>query len=214
MKLGNNLYNRVLVILYTLVFIWSAIKPKEYYVWILEISGVIFILAIYAYFFRKIKFTNTTNTWFLIAACLMTIGAHYSFPNVPGFNYITDIFGKGRNNFDKFGHLVQGVLPVLIAREVIMKMNVIRNFSWINFFSFCVAFTVSGLYELVEWFCIILFGDNQFTFDMLGTQGYVWDAQTDMLCALIGAVLTILFGQKHLVSISDSVHLSMQENRL
>jgi len=138
---------------------------------------------------------------------MISVGAHYSFPNVPIFNDIKDLFGMERNNFDKLGHLVQGILPVLIAREVIIKKNIIRNFFWINFFSFCVAITVSGMYEIFEWFFIVVFGDNQYTFDVLGTQGYIWDSQTDMLFALIGAVLTILFGHKHLVSISASVQL-------
>jgi putative membrane protein len=214
MKPGNNLYNRVLIILYTLVFIWSSIFPKEYYVWMLEISGVIFIILIYIYFYKKIKFTNTTNFWAFIAACLISVGAHYSFPNVPVFNDIKDLFGMERNNFDKLGHLVQGILPVLISREVIVKKNIIRNFFWINFFSFCVAMTVSGMYEIFEWFFIIVLGDNQYTSDVLGTQGYIWDSQSDMLFALIGAVLTILFGHKHLASISDSTHMPNQGNRL
>lgn len=194
-------YTRILILLFLLIFIWSAIKPKDYYVWLLEILGVVFIVIVYALFSFKIQFTNTTNTWAFIGACLIAVGAHYSFPNVPGFNGIKGVFEMDRNNFDKLGHIVQGILPVLISREVLVKKKIIRDFFWINFFSFCVAITVSALYELVEWLFIIVFGDNRFTFDVLGTQGYIWDAQSDILCALIGAVFTILFGYKHLLSI-------------
>lgn len=194
-------YTKILILLFLVVFIWSAIKPKEYYVWLFEIFGVVFIAAVYTIFYFRINFSNTTNTWAFIGACLITIGAHYSFPDVPGFNGIKGVFEISRNNFDKLGHIVQGILPVLISREVLVKKKVIQDLFWINFFAFCVAITVSALYELVEWLFIIVFGDNGFTSDVLGTQGYVWDAQSDILCAVIGALLTIILGHKHLTSI-------------
>lgn len=197
-------YSRILILLFLIVFIWSAIEPKEYSVWLFEISGVIFIVAVYIFFQIKINFSNTTNTWVFIGACLIAVGAHYSFPDVPGFNGINGIFKLDRNNFDKLGHIVQGILPVLISREVLVKKEVIKDFFWINFFSFCVAITVSALYELVEWLFIIVFGNNHFTYDVLGTQGYVWDAQSDILCALVGALLVTLFGRKHLLTLTNS----------
>lgn len=194
-------YIRILTILFIAVFIWSAIKPQDYFVWLLEISGVIFIISVYAFFHKKIQFTKTTSTWFFIAICLITIGAHYSFPNVPFFDNTRGLFGFERNNYDKLGHIVQGILPVLVSREILVKRNIVQDIYWISFLSFCIAIAISGLYELVEWLFIILFGDNNYTFDVLGTQGYVWDAQSDILCALIGAVLTIVLGHKHLLSI-------------
>ncbi len=196
-------YTRFLILLFSLVLIWSAIDPKDYSVWLLEISGVIFIVAVYIFFQIKINFSKTTNTWVFIGACLITIGAHYSFPNVPVFNGIDGLFEPNRNNFDKLGHVVQGIIPVLIAREILVKNKVMKDIFWINFLSICVAVTVSALYELIEWLFIIVLGDNRFTSDVLGTQGYFWDAQSDILCALIGAVLTIFLGRKHLLSITE-----------
>ena len=197
-------YTKILILLFFFIFIWSAIKPKEYYVWLLEILGVVFIVGVYIFFYFRINFSNTTNTWAFIAACLIAIGAHYSFPDVPGFSGIKGVFEIDRNNFDKLGHIVQGILPVLISREVLVKKKVIQDFFWINFFSFCIAITVSALYELVEWLFIIVFGDNRFTSDVLGTQGYIWDSQSDILCALIGAVLAIFLGRKHLINLLNS----------
>ena len=175
-------------------------------VWLLEMSGVLFMVLVYSIIHKILNFSKLTNLWFFIGICLITIGAHYSFPNVPLFENTTDLFGENRNNYDKIGHVVQGIVPVLMSWEVLVKYNVLRNTWWISLFSFCVAITVSALYELVEWLFIYVFGNNAYTFDVLGTQGYVWDAQSDMLCAFIGAILTILIGRPHLNKLLKKQH--------
>jgi len=197
--LNKKYYPKYLLGLYVALFLWSGIQPKDYHVWLLEIIGVIFLIAVYIFFYKKIRFSGVTNAWFFIAASLITIGAHYSFPNVPVFENLQGTFGVERNDFDKLGHVVQGILPVLISWEVLVKNRVVKNFYWINFLSLNIALSVSAFYELFEWLFILVLGDNSYTYDVLGTQGYIWDAQTDMLCALIGAVLTILIGRRHLL---------------
>lgn len=201
MWFSKETYIKILKVLYIAIFIWSAIAPKDYSIWILEIVGVIITILFYYYFNKSIQFSTTTNTWFFISVCLMTIGAHYSFPDVPIFDQMKGWFGIERNNYDKIGHLVQGILPVLISREVLVKKSITSDIYWNNLISFCVAMTVTAVYELVEWLFIILFGDNNYTYDVLGTQGYIWDAQSDMLFAMIGALLAIFLGHKHLVAI-------------
>lgn len=201
MRLEKTTSVKILTILFIALLVWSVIEPYDYFVWLLEISGVIFIISVYIYFNKSIQFTLTTNIWFFIAVCLITIGAHYSFPKMPLFDNAMRLFGSERNNYDKLAHVVQGVLPVLISWEVFVKKKVVHDIYWIYFLSFCIAVTVSGLYELVEWLFIILFGDTSYTSDVLGTQGYIWDAQTDILFAVIGAMLTIILGRKHLLSI-------------
>lgn len=187
------------IFLFLAVFIWSAIRPQYFTVWLLEISGVILLTSVYLFYDRKIQFSLITHTMFFIGMCLISIGAHYSFPEVPIMDGFRGVFKSERNNYDKIGHLFQGILPVLISWEIFVKKRVVQDRLWINFLSFCIAISVSGVYELIEWLFIILFGDNGFTYNVLGTQGYVWDAQSDMLSALIGAMLVILFGQRHLV---------------
>jgi len=207
MWFGKERYLTILKVLYLAVFIWSAIAPKDYSIWFLEIVGVIFIILLYVYFYKSIRFSITTNTWFFIAVCLITIGAHYSFPDVPLFDHLKGCFGMERNNYDKLGHLVQGILPVLISREVLVKKNITKDIYWNNLISFCVAMAVTSVYELIEWLFIVLFGDNNYTSDVLGTQGYIWDAQSDMLFAMIGALLAIFLGHKHLVALRRTANV-------
>ena len=194
-------YIRTLMILYAIIFIWSAISPKDYAIWFLEILGVFFIISVYAFHNKNIQFTSLTNTWFFIAVSLITVGAHYSFPDVPIFDQFKGWYGIERNNYDKLGHLVQGVLPILLSQEVLVKKRVTTNLYWNNFLSFCVAMSVTAVYELIEWLFILLLGNNEYTNDVLGTQGYIWDAQSDMLMACIGAILTIVFTRKHFLNL-------------
>ncbi len=210
--LKAGLYRKILAAAYIALFIWSAVHPKDYNVWLLEIVGVVFMVAVYLFFDHRIKFSGLTNTWFFIGACLITIGAHYSFPDVPLFDYLKNISGADRNNYDKLGHLVQGVLPVLISWEVLVKEKVATKRSWINFLSLNIALSVSAFYELFEWLFVAIFGNNSYTSDVLGTQGYIWDSQSDMLCALIGAIMTIIIGRKFLQRLISLHQLSDHVN--
>ena len=117
------------------------------------------------------------------------IGGHYTYAEVPLFDSLRDIFGFTRNNYDKVGHFVQGFVPALIAREIIIRKNIINSASWQSFFiiTFCLAF--SAFYELIEWWVALL--SEEATEAFLGTQGYTWDTQSDMGWALLGAVLAL-----------------------
>lgn len=197
----KNTYVRILVACYALIFVWSAISPKDYAVWFLEILGVFFLIALYLYHNKQVQFTPLTNTWFFIAMAFITVGAHYSFPDVPLFDQVKGWYGMERNNFDKVGHIVQGILPVLIAREILVKKVFVKEYFWNNVIAFSVAMSVTAIYELIEWSFIVLLGDNDYTFDVMGTQGYIWDAQSDMLMAMIGALLTIALTKKHFLNL-------------
>ncbi len=199
----------ILAIAYIGLFTWSAITPLDYRIWGLEISGVVLLIVMHLLFSRKNDLTVTTHTWFFVGVSLITVGAHYSFPNVPFFENYFDFFYPGRNNYDKLGHIVQGVVPVLISREILVRKNIVTKKAWINLLSFCVAMTVSGVYELFEWLFVLVLGENDFTDSLVGAQGYRWDAQSDILCALLGATLTILLGRRHLDSIIESVNQSV-----
>ena len=118
------------------------------------------------------------------------VGGHYTYAEVPLFDYLKDFFGSGRNNYDKVGHFAQGFVPALIAREIIIRKDVIRSPGWRSFFiiSFCLAF--SAFYELIEWWVAVASetGADEF----LATQGYIWDTQSDMGYALLGAIIGLL----------------------
>lgn len=183
----------ILIVLFGIILLWSAINPQDYFLWALEMAPVIIGIGLCIYFYRRQPFTLLTYTWCFIAASLMAIGAHYSFSEVPLFNLIKDTFNLSRNNYDKMGHIVQGILPVLISQEVFIRNRIVRSPQWINFLSVCIALSVAAAYELIEWSTILLGSDTRENF--LGMQGYAWDAQSDMLYALAGALLTLLFAK-------------------
>ena len=181
----------ILLALFGIQLIWSAINPKDYFLWILEVAPAVIGVGLCIYFYRRQPFTTITYIWCFIAASLMAIGAHYSYSEVPLFDLIQDTFELDRNNFDKLGHFVQGILPVLISQEVLIRNHVVRSTRWINFLSVCIALSVAAVYELIEWSTILFSSETSDNF--LGMQGYAWDAQSDMLYAFAGALLTLMF---------------------
>lgn len=124
------------------------------------------------------------------------VGGHYTYAEVPLFDWIRDATGGSRNNYDKIGHLAQGFIPAMIAREIIVRLALINGRTWMNFFIICFCLAFSAFYELIEWWVALLSGEDAEAF--LGTQGYVWDTQSDMGLALLGSILALrLLGRFH-----------------
>ena len=118
------------------------------------------------------------------------IGGHYTYAEVPLFDNLKDMFGFERNNYDKLGHFAQGFIPAMIAREIILRKQVIRGVAWQIFLIICVCLALSAFYELIEWWVAVAAGSSAEAF--LGTQGYVWDTQSDMMMALFGTISALL----------------------
>jgi putative membrane protein len=118
------------------------------------------------------------------------VGGHYTYAEVPLFDWIREAFGQARNNYDKVGHFAQGFVPAIIAREVIIRKSVVNGNGWRNFFIVCLCLALSAFYEFIEWWVALLSGESAEAF--LGTQGYVWDTQSDMLLAFMGSILALL----------------------
>jgi putative membrane protein len=184
----------ILLVLFVLLLVWSAIGPFDYRLWILEVAPAIIGIGLCIVFYFRQAFTSTTYFWCFVAACLMAIGAHYSYSEVPLFDLIKIKFNSDRNNYDKIGHFVQGMVAVLISQEVFIRNRIISTPRWTNFLSFCVAMTVAAIYEMIEWLSVIL--RSEVTEDFLGMQGYIWDAQSDMFYALLGALAILLFSKR------------------
>ena len=121
---------------------------------------------------------------------VLMVGGHYTYAEVPLFDSIKEIFALERNNFDKLGHFFQGFVPALLAREILLRKHVVNGRAWLNLFilSLCLAF--SAFYELIEWWVAIASGEDAEAF--LGTQGYIWDTQSDIAFALVGAITSII----------------------
>ena len=184
----------VYLIIFLIVGIWSGIKPYETGLWFLEAGMCIVGVAILALTYKRFKFTTLTYTVILIHLIVLFIGAHYSYAKVPLFDWIKEWCGSDRNNYDKVGHFMQGFGPAFIARELLIRLDVIRKRSWIPFLVVSICLAISAFYELIEWWVAVLSNDG--AEDFLGMQGYEWDTQSDMLCAMIGAIAMLVFFSK------------------
>jgi putative membrane protein len=176
------------------VFIWSGVAPKDYYTWALEVAPAVIGLVLLALTYKRFPLTPMVYLLILLHSIVLMIGGHYTYAEVPLFDMIRDSFGMQRNNYDKLGHFMQGFVPAMIARELIIRKNIIIQGAWVNFFVVSVCLAISALYELIEWMVALLSGQAAEAF--LGTQGYVWDTQSDMGLALIGAICALILLSK------------------
>ena len=177
--------------LFFIVLIWSGINPKDQFTWLLEVIPAIIGLVLMASSYKHFKLTPILYGFILAHCIVLMVGGHYTYAEVPWFD---NLFGSERNNYDKVGHFFQGFVPALLAREILLRKNVVNGKGWLNVFvvSICLAF--SAFYELIEWWVAVLSGENAEAF--LGTQGYVWDTQSDMGIALLGAICSVLLLSK------------------
>ncbi len=173
--------------------ILSAIEPHDYFTWILEVFPALIGFVVLAISFNKFRFTYLTYILILIHCYILFIGGHYTYAEVPLFNWFKEIFHLARNDYDKVGHFAQGFVPAMIVREFLIRKQIVKR-GWIPCLTIAVCGAISALYELLEWFVAITSGQSSEAF--LGTQGDIWDTQSDMLFAFIGASCMIIFVAK------------------
>ncbi len=184
------------IITFFVVLVWSGIAPKDYPTWALEVSPAVIGLIVLAATYRSFPLTSLLYALILVHCIVLMVGGHYTYAEVPLFEYLKPILGFERNNFDKLGHFLQGFVPALITREILIRKAVIATARWRNFFIVCFCLAFSAFYELIEWLVAIVSGIGADAF--LGTQGYVWDTQSDMAFALAGATVALaLLGGIH-----------------
>lgn len=176
------------------VLLWSAIKPHDYPTWWLEVFPALIGAAVIWYTRDTFPLTRLAYVLILVHCSILMVGGHYTYAEVPLFDRIGAIFGDSRNNYDKLGHFVQGFVPALIAREIVIRQRVFNSARWRDFFIVCFCLGFSAFYELIEWWVALLSAEAAESF--LGTQGYVWDTQSDMAWALFGAVLSLVVLRK------------------
>jgi len=177
-------------------FIWSAINPYDRLTWWLEVIPAMIAIVIIALTYKSFPLTPLLYQLILIHCIILLIGGHYTYAEVPFFNWLEEQFELSRNHYDKVGHFAQGFVPAILAREIIIRLGVIAEskVAWQNLMvvSICLAF--SAFYELIEWWTALLSEEAAESF--LGTQGYIWDTQSDMFYALIGAVSGLILLSK------------------
>ena len=180
----------VFIVVFFSGLVISGIHPKDYFTWFLEVFPALLAFAVLAWTYRRFRFTDMVYLLILVECYILFIGGHYTYAEVPLFNWIRDYLGETRNNYDKLAHFTQGFIPAMLVRELLLRFQVIARKSWLPFVVVCICVTISVLYEFFEWFMAVATGEAAEAF--LGTQGYEWDTQSDMLMAMIGATVAML----------------------
>ena len=176
--------------------LWSGIEPKDMVTWMLEVFPAVVAAVILFATRNRFPLTRLAYVLILLHCAILMVGGHYTYAEVPAGDWFSGLFDPPRNNYDKLGHLAQGFIPAIVTREVTIRLGVFNGAAWRNFFVVCFCLAVSAFYELIEWWVALLSDEAAESF--LGTQGYVWDTQSDMFFALLGAVLALLLlGRLH-----------------
>lgn len=186
---NNKKFHLLLLISLLGVLIWSVINPKDLFTWFLEIFPALIGVSVLIYLYPKYKFSNLAYILIWIHATILIVGGHYTYAEMPLFNWIRDTFGLSRNYYDRLGHFAQGFIPAIIAREVFIRNEVVNKKKYLSFIVVCICLAISASYELLEFAVSKLTGDSAEAF--LGTQGDIWDTQWDMLFALIGSITSL-----------------------
>lgn len=179
-----------LLVSLAMVFVWSYIGCFNFWGWFLEALLVFICVGILISVYRRFRFTNLIYVLIWFHTIILLIGAHYTYSRVPVFNWIRDTFELSRNSYDRLGHFVQGFVPALIAREVLLRKSPLQRGGWLFVIVICFCLAMSAIYEVFEWIIALVAADTGEIF--LATQGDVWDAQKDMAFCLVGATVSLL----------------------
>ena len=186
---------RILLFSFILLFAWSGITPLDRFTWYLEVFPAAIGLVIVLSTARRFPLSRLAYLLLWIHGAILLVGGHYTYAEVPLFQWLAEIMGSARNNYDRLGHFAQGFIPAILAREILIRRSPVKEGRWLFFLVTCICLSISALYELIEMAVSLTVsvtsGGNVDAF--LGTQGDIWDTQWDMTCALVGAILAQLF---------------------
>jgi putative membrane protein len=178
------------------VLLWSGIAPKDRLTWLLEVLPAIVGVGILVSLHPRRRPTDLVLVLIWIHAAILCVGGHYTYAEVPAFNWLRDEYGLARNYYDRVGHVAQGFVPAMIAREILLRLSVVNGRTWLFFLATCVCMAISAFYEFIEWWVALASDEAAEAF--LGTQGDVWDTQWDMFLAMLGAIAAqLLLGRWH-----------------
>lgn len=176
---------------------WSAIRPHDPLTWWLEVAPVLIGVPLMLVTQRRFPLSTLLLGLLWVHAVILIVGGHYTYARVPLGDWVSEWFGWSRNNYDKLGHFAQGFVPAILTREILLRTSPLgdrgdgRPSRWLAFLSGSVCLAFSAFYELLEWLAAEVSGEA--AGDFLGTQGYVWDTQSDMALALLGAALALIW---------------------
>ena len=184
--MSDRQYLTLLLACLSAVFIWSAIRPNDYFTWFLEVFPVLVGLPILMLTYAKFPLTNLVYGLVLLHAIILLVGGHYTYAEMPLFNWLRDYYGWDRNYYDRLGHVAQGFIPAIITREILLRRSPLLPGKWLFFIVVCICLAMSAFYEFIEWWVALASGSDAVAF--LATQGDIWDTQWDMFLAFLGAV--------------------------
>lgn len=172
----------------------SAIGPNDRLTWLLEVGPVLVGAPILVLAYRRFPLSHLVYTLLFLHSVILVVGGHYTYAEVPLGFWAQDFFDLSRNPYDRLGHLAQGFIPAILAREILHRWSPLGQSRWLPFLVVCFCLSFSAFYELFEWWAALALGQSASQF--LGTQGDVWDTQWDMFLALIGATLSLIMLSK------------------
>lgn len=175
--------------------LWSGIAPFDRLTWLMEVGPVLIVLPLLLATWRRFPLTDLLYILIALHAIVLIVGGAWTYARVPLGFWLQDLFDLARNPYDRLGHLMQGFVPALAAREVLLRGGYIKGRRMAAFLCICVAMAISACYELIEWGAALALGQG--ADDFLGNQGDQWDTQWDMFCALIGSSGAMLLGRWH-----------------
>lgn len=172
------------------IALWSVISANDYFTWILETTPAFIAIAALLLSYKKFQFTNLLYSLIAMHCVVLLIGGHYTYAEVPLFNWLRDTLELSRNHYDRLGHFVQGFVPAMVARELLLRNSPLKTGKWLFFIIIFSCLGISASYELIEWVVSVNTGDGADAF--LGTQGDIWDTQKDMAMAMFGAITALI----------------------
>lgn len=176
----------ILLGLTVVALVASGIAPYDRATWYLEVAPVVIGAALLIATYRRFPLTPLLYRLIFLHALVLILGGHYTYARVPAGFWVQDLLDLSRNHYDRFAHFVQGFVPAVLAREILLRRSPLRTGGWLFFLVVCVCLAFSATYELGEWLAAVIGGSAADEF--LGTQGDVWDTQWDMFMALLGAL--------------------------
>ena len=177
-----------------LILIISGIHPFDRGTWLMEVLPVLIIVPLLIYTYKTFPLTSLLYSLIFLHAIVLIVGGAYTYARVPlGFE-IAQWFSLDRNPYDKIGHFMQGFVPAIAAREILIRHQILAKGKMLSFIVICIVLAISATYELIEWAAALALGQGAQEF--LGTQGYEWDTQSDMFFALIGVITALLLLSK------------------
>jgi len=183
-------YELALLVSMVILLAWSGLHPHDRFTWWLEVAPILIGVPVLIYFYPKLRLTPLTYSLIWVHCLILMVGGHYTYAQVPLGFWMEDLLGFSRNNYDRIGHLAQGFIPAMLAREIFIRRSPLKGSRWLPFLVVCFCLAFSALYELVEFWTALSAGGA--ATDFLGTQGDVWDTQWDMQMALIGAIVAVV----------------------